>query len=296
MTQDEISDRRSSSPLYFEVGGERRELTTEPLIMGILNRTPDSFYDKGSYFAFDQFLAHAEKLVSEGADIVDIGGVKAGPGPNVTEEEELDRVVPAVDAIAQRFGVWISVDTWNSRVLDESLAAGAHIGNDISGFADPHYLSVAAQHHAAVVATHIRLSPRVKDPDPIYEDLLLEVEEFLLERVRRAIASGVGEYSVAIDAGFDLGKTTEQSLELFANTDRLASHGPVVLISASNKGFLGDTLGLEVGDRRAASLSAVALSYLAGARIFRVHDVRGSRRVVDTLTAIAHPELLEGVE
>ena len=274
----------------FEAVGKSWDLTVTPLVMGILNRTPDSFYDKGSYFAFDEFLRKAETLVAEGADIVDIGGVKAGPGPEVSEAEELERVVPAVEAVARRFGVQISVDTWNAQVLDASLSSGAHIGNDISGFADPKYLEVAARHRAAVVATHIRLSPRIKDPEPIYDDLLGEVEEFLVERVRRARQAGVREHAIAIDAGFDLGKTTEQSLELFANTDRLATFGPAVLISASNKGFLGEILELEVTDRRAASLSAVALSYLSGARIFRVHDVRGTRRVLDTLTAISDPE------
>src|SRR5882757_3086814 len=137
--------------------------------MGILNRTPDSFYDRGATFALDDLVRRAETLVEEGADILDIGGVKAGPGPEVTEAEELDRVIPAIEAVHEAVDVPLSVDTWRAGVLDEACRAGAVVGNDISGFADPAYLAVAAARGASVVATHIRLAPRVPDPDPHYE-------------------------------------------------------------------------------------------------------------------------------
>src|SRR5207342_2411068 len=129
-------------------------------------------FDKGTYFAFDAFLERAERLVSEGADVLDVGGVKAGPGPEVGEAEELDRVVPAISALHERFDVPLSVDTWRASVLDAACDAGAVVANDISGFADPEYLKVAAAHDATVVATHIRLRPRVADPNPEYADLV----------------------------------------------------------------------------------------------------------------------------
>src|SRR3954462_6342170 len=150
--------------------------------MGILNRTPDSFFDAGSYFDFDDFLAKADRLVADGADLLDVGGVKAGPGPGVDEQEELDRVIPAIPALHERIDVAISCDTWRSGVARAAYEAGAVVGNDISGFADPDYLDVAAKANAAVVATHIRLAPRVPDPEPRYDDVVGTVRSFLLDR------------------------------------------------------------------------------------------------------------------
>ncbi len=264
-----------------------RELSLEaPVVMGILNRTTDSFFDKGSYFAFDAFLEKAAQLVAEGADILDVGGVKAGAGPEVTLPEELDRVVPAVRALSERFDVAISVDTWRSEVLAECLAAGAHMGNDISGFADPEYCVVAARAGAAVVATHIRLAPRVPDLNPEYENVSSDVGSFLRVRVERALRAGVVADSIVLDAGFDLGKTTPQSLELLHRTSDLVLLGYPVLISASRKGFLGETLALDVTERRDASLGAAVYGYVQGARIFRVHDVLGTRRSLDATAEV----------
>ncbi len=275
--------------MKIRLKGQVIDLTTRALVMGVLNRTPDSFYDKGSYFSFDVFLQKAESLVEHGADILDVGGVKAGPGDEVPEEEELERVVPAVEALNKRFDVYISVDTWSAQVLKESLSVGACIGNDISGFANPKYLEVAAAADAAVVATHIRLEPRVKDPDPHYDDLIGDVAKFLVQRADMAKQAGVDPCSIAVDVGYDLGKTTVQSMALFGATKTFASLGYPLLVSASNKGFLGETLNLDITARREASLSAVALSMVQGARIFRVHDVKGTKRVVDTLSAVMDP-------
>src|SRR3984893_9376913 len=146
------------------LGDRAFDITDRALVMGILNRTPDSFYDKGATFALDQLVRRAEKLVEEGADLLDVGGVKAGPGPAVEESEELDRVIPAIEALRSRFDVPLSVDTWRSSVAKEAYAVGAVMGNDISGFSDPEYLTVAAEAGASVVATHIRLGPRIPDP------------------------------------------------------------------------------------------------------------------------------------
>jgi dihydropteroate synthase len=260
----------------YRLGDEVRDLTSRTLVMGILNRTPDSFYDHGATFELDSLLRRAEVLVGQGADLLDVGGVKAGPGPEVDEAEELDRVVGPIVALHERFDVAISCDTWRATVLDEACKAGAVVGNDISGFDDPDYLAVAARHDASVVATHIRLRPRVADPDPHYDDLVGDVTTFLLERARRAEAAGLAPEQIALDAGLDLGKSPAQSAALLRESDSLASHGFTLLLSSSNKRFLGDLLGLELDRRRAASLATVAYGVAHGCRIVRVHDVAGS--------------------
>jgi dihydropteroate synthase len=224
--------------------------------------------------------------VDDGADLLDIGGVKAGPGPEVTEAEELDRVIPAIEAIHSRFDIPLSVDTWRASVAKEAYAAGAIVGNDISGFADAEYLTVAAAAGATVVATHIRLAPRVPDPEPVYDDVVNAVRTFVLERADRAIESGLTPDRIVLDAGLDLGKTAQQSLTLLRASGQLASLGYPLLLSASNKTFLGVTLGLEIGDRRQASIAATAWGVTLGCRIVRVHDVAGNRRARDALEAI----------
>jgi dihydropteroate synthase len=268
------------------IGRRGYDLTTRSLVMGILNRTPDSFFDRGEFFALDAILRRAEALVDEGADILDVGGVKAGPGPEVTEPEELERVIPAIEALRARFDVPISVDTWRAKVADAAYAAGASIGNDISGFADPAYLSTSAVAGATVVATHIRLRPRVPDPEPEYDDVVAAVRDFLRERAARAAREGIPPERVIVDAGLDLGKTWDQSLELLRRSDAFATLGHPLLLSASNKPFLGKLLDLDITERGNASLAAAALGVARGCRIVRAHDVRGTRRVCDAIAAV----------
>jgi dihydropteroate synthase len=251
--------------------------------MGVLNRTKDSFYEPAATYELDAFFARAEQLVAEGADILDVGGVKAGPGDEVSEEEELDRVVPVLRELAVRFDVPLSVDTWRASVAKASFDVGACIGNDISGFADPAYLEVAAAANATVVATHIRLKPRVADPTPHYDDVTASVSEFLLERRRWAFAAGLTHEQIIVDAGLDLGKTPAQSLQLLRESEKLAALGSPLLLSASNKTFLGALLNLEVGERSSASIAATALGITQGCRIVRVHDVAATVRVRDAL-------------
>ncbi|MEM9466798.1 MAG: dihydropteroate synthase [Actinomycetota bacterium] len=273
--------------MHVELGTTRFDITTRALVMGILNRTPDSFYDGGEYWAFDEFLRKAEQLVDEGADFLDVGGSKAGPGPEVTVQEELDRVVPAVEALRKRFDLPISVDTFRASVFEESCKVGADIGNDISGFADPEYLPVAVRHDASVVATHVRIGPRIPDPEPIYPDGVRDdVVSFLRRRSTMALEAGVPRERVMIDAGLDLGKTPEMSTELLRHSDDLVAIGFPVFLSASNKGFLGELVGTEVDDRREATFGAHALGIALGCRILRAHDVRGNRRLADTMSAI----------
>ena len=273
--------------MELALGPHRFDVTSKALVMGILNRTPDSFSDRGRYWALGDFHRLADRLVAEGADVLDIGGVKAGPGPEVGEEEELDRVVPAVAALHERFDVPLSVDTWRANVAAAAYAAGAVLGNDISGFADPGYLPAAAAAGASVVATHIRLAPRVPDPEPDYGgDVVGVVRSRLAELAQRARDAGLPADRVVVDAGLDLGKTWQQSLALLRASNELASLGYPLLLSASNKTFLGRLLDLDVDDRRHASHAAHAIGVVRGCRIVRVHDVRGARRVVDVLSAL----------
>jgi dihydropteroate synthase len=255
--------------------------------MGVLNRTKDSFYEPVATYDLDAFFSRAEQLVAEGVDILDVGGVKAGPGDEVSEEEEIDRVVPVLRELAARFDVPLSIDTWRASVAKASFDVGACIGNDISGFADPAYLEVAAFASATVVATHIRLRPRVADPAPHYDDVTATVSEFLLERRRWALGAGLTHEQVILDAGLDLGKTAAQSLQLLRDSEKLAALGSPLLLSASNKTFLGAFLNLEVGERATASIAATALGITQGCRIVRVHDVAATVRVRDALERLA---------
>ncbi|HEX4979964.1 MAG TPA: dihydropteroate synthase [Acidimicrobiales bacterium] len=269
------------------LGDRDFDVTSRALVMGILNRTPDSFFDRGAHYRFDDFLRLAASHVDSGADLLDVGGVKAGPGTEVTETEELERVVPAVEALASRFDVPLSVDTWRAEVARQAFAVGAVVGNDISGFADPRYLPVAAEAGATVVATHIRLRPRVADPDPTYpRGVVVEVRERLAALARAAEAAGIPPERIVVDAGLDLGKTWQHSLELLRGSERLASLGYPLLLSASNKTFLGRLLDLDVDERRDASLAAAALGIVRGCRIIRAHDVAGTRRVCDVVQAV----------
>jgi dihydropteroate synthase len=270
----------------IRIGDRRVDVRTRALVMGILNRTPDSFYDRGATWSFDAFLRRADELVADGADLLDVGGVKAGPGPEVGEAEELERVVPAIAALHARFDVPISVDTWRASVLAAACDAGAVVGNDISGFADPDFLPVAAARNVTVVATHIRLRPRVPDPAPHYDDLVADVTAFLFDRARRAEAAGLAPEQIVLDAGLDLGKTPAQSAVLLRESAAHAGLGYPLLLSASNKRFIGELLAREIDDRRDESLAAVAYGVMHGCRIVRVHDVRGSARVCRTVAAV----------
>jgi dihydropteroate synthase len=272
--------------VHLSLGPHRFDVTHRAVVMGILNRTPDSFYDKGTYYAFDAFLRKAEGLVDDGADFLDVGGVKAGPGEEVTEEQELERVVPAIEALRARFDLPLSVDTWRASVARACFEAGAVVGNDISGFADPDYLPTCAAFGASVVATHIRLAPRVPDPDPVYDDVVAEVCRFLADRAERALDAGIEPERIMVDAGLDLGKTEPQSLVLLRASDRLAALGYPVFLSASNKRFLWKLLDVEVHEAAEGTMAAHALGIALGCRVLRSHDARAGRRVADIMADV----------
>src|SRR5665213_1891417 len=221
-------------------------------------RTKDSFYEPAATFDLDALFDRAQRLVTGGADVLDIGGVKAGPGDAVDESEELERVVPVVTELVRRFDIPISIDTWRASVAKAAFAEGACIGNDISGFGDDQYLPAASEAGATVVATHIRLRPRVADPTPHYDDVTATVADFLVDRRQRALNAGVSADRIVVDAGLDLGKTAAQSLQLLRDSERLAGLGAPLLLSASNKTFLGALFDLPVTGRREPSLAATA--------------------------------------
>ena len=281
---------RSEVPIALSLGAQRYDVTHRALVMGILNRTRDSFYGPAATFELDALYSRADQLVNDGADLLDVGGVKAGPGDDVSEQEELDRVVPVIEELSRRFDVPLSIDTWRASVAEACFAVGASVGNDISGFADPRYLSVCAAANASVVATHIRLRPRVADPNPHYDDVTATVRDFLVERRAWAREAGIAHERVIIDAGLDLGKTAGQSLQLLRDSEILASLGSPLLLSASNKTFLGVMFNLEVTNRREPSLAATALGIAGGCRIVRVHDVVGSVRVRDALARVSEAQ------
>ncbi|MBC8195497.1 MAG: dihydropteroate synthase [Acidimicrobiia bacterium] len=273
--------------MIVELGvGNVRDISHRALVMGILNRTPDSFYDNGRFWDFDDFLVLADRHMLEGADILDVGGVRAGPGPEVTASEELSRTCGAVEALSERFDVPIAIDTFRGEVAEAAFEAGACIGNDISGFADPTYLPACARHGAAAVATHVRLGPRIPDPKPVYRNLLDEVAAFLAVRAGWAEEAGVPANRIMVDAGLDLGKTPEMSAALLRSSDQLVSLGYPVFLSASNKGFLGELVDAGVDARGEATWAAHALGIGLGCRIVRTHDVRGARRVSDVMAAL----------
>jgi dihydropteroate synthase len=247
--------------MLLRVGETTYNLTSNALVMGILNRTRDSFFEPAATYDLDDLFRRADQLVSEGADLLDVGGVKAGPGDEVGEDEELERVVPVVKELVARFDLPVSIDTWRANVAKACFEEGALIGNDISGFADPQYLPIAAAAGATVVATHIRLAPRVADPDPHYDDVTATVRDFLLERRQWALDAGIDEQRIIVDAGLDLGKTAAQSLQLLRDSSTLAQLGAPLLLSASNKTFLGVMFDLVVTDRREPSLAATALGH-----------------------------------
>jgi dihydropteroate synthase len=277
---------RPTQPLALSMGERTFDVSSRALVMGILNRTRDSFYEPAATFDLDQLYARAEQLVLDGADLFDIGGVKAGPGDEVSEAEELERVVPVVRELVARFDLPVSIDTWRASVAQACFAEGACIGNDISGFADPQYLKVASAAGATVVATHIRLAPRVADPHPEYDDVTKTVIDFLVERRDRALSAGIDRTRIILDAGLDLGKTAAQSLQLLRDSAQLASLGLPLLLSASNKTFLGVMFDLPVTQRREPSLAATALGIATGCRVLRVHDVVGTVRVRDALSRL----------
>ncbi|WP_277371222.1 dihydropteroate synthase [Rhodococcus rhodochrous] len=263
--------------------------TDRALVMAIVNRTPDSFYDRGATFEDDTALAAVDRAVGEGADLVDIGGVKAGPGEVVDSDEEIRRVVPFVAAIRERYpDVLISVDTWRSEVARRAVGEGADLINDTWAGADPELVAVAAELGAGIVCSHTGGAvPRTRPHRVRYTDIVGEVVAEVVAAADAAARAGVASDSILIDPTHDFGKNTHHGLALLRHVDVLVKTGWPVLMALSNKDFVGETLGVELADRLEGTLAATALAAAAGARMFRVHEVAATRRVVDMVAAIA---------
>jgi dihydropteroate synthase len=258
-------------------------------IMAIVNRTPDSFYDKGATYAFDAALQRVDLLVEQGADLIDIGGVKAAPGGEVTVSEELDRTLPVVAAVRERYpALIISVDTWRHEVADEVCRAGADLLNDTWSGADPAVAAVAAKHQVGLVCSHVgKALPRTRPFRVAYDDVTADVLRRTVELAERAVSLGVQRESILIDPTHDFGKNTYHSLQLTRELDRLTATGWPVLVSLSNKDFVGETLGgLPVDQRHVGTLATSAISAWHGARVFRAHDVTQTRQVLDMVASI----------
>ncbi|WP_245585553.1 dihydropteroate synthase [Pseudonocardia asaccharolytica] len=257
--------------------------------MAIINRTPDSFYDRGATFTDHAAMAAVDRAIAEGADVIDIGGVKAGPGPEVDPAEEIRRVVPFVAAVRDRYpDIVISVDTWRGEVGRLVVAEGADLLNDTWAGADPTLGEVAAETGAGIVCSHTGgTTPRRRPHRVRYPDIVADVIDELTGQAEKLVALGVPRSGILIDPTHDFGKNTWHGLALLRRVDELVATGWPVLMALSNKDFVGETLGVtEVTERLEGTLAATALAAAAGARAFRVHEVAATRRTVDMVASI----------
>ena len=260
---------------------------TRPLIMGVVNITADSFYDGGRYLRPDRAIAHAMELVGQGADLIDIGGESTRPGSQfISEQDELDRVLPVVEELAHRISIPISVDTTKSRVAQCALEYGASIINDVSAMTqDPAMASVIARSGAAVVLMHMQGTPQTMQLAPNYADVVSEVMQFLDARVQDATRAGIARTNIVLDPGFGFGKLMFHNLELLRRLSSLLTLNRPLLVGLSRKAFIGTIIDKSVEHREWGTAAAVALAVDRGARIIRVHDVAMMMDVVKMAAA-----------
>jgi dihydropteroate synthase len=271
--------------------GRRIELGARPLLMGVLNATPDSFSDSGLFRTVGERVERGLALVAEGADIIDVGGESAVTNrPAVSAEEEIERVTPVIEGLLARADVLVSVDTYKPAVARAAIAAGASIVNDISGLRDVGLAQACAQSGAALVVMHTRAVPkqRVNDPD-LYEDVVADVLRFLRERTALAQSHGVPRESLIVDPGPDFAKTPAQTIEVLRELDALGQLGLPILMAISRKDFIGALVGKPPRARLAGTLAALDHGARHGAHIFRVHDIAEARAFIDARMDCAYP-------
>jgi len=274
----------------WSLPGKTVKLGTRPLIMGIINCTPDSFYDGGRHFDPEAAAAGARRLIEEGADVIDVGGESTRPGSApVGPDEELRRVMPVVREIAGQ-GALVSIDTSKAAVAKKAVEAGASIINDVTALADPDMARVAADSGAGLILMHMLGRPETMQKDPRYDDLFAEIMAYLRERIDRAVEAGVSESAIMVDPGIGFGKTVGHNLELIRDLWRLKSLDRPVLLGPSNKSFIGKVLSVEADDRFEGTAAALVAGVLAGASALRVHEVAGTKRFIDMAAAIARAE------
>jgi len=280
--------------MEIRFGRKLVDCTRRTLIMGILNVTPDSFSDGGSFYSPEAAAAHGRRMLDEGADIIDIGGESTRPkgaygagAAVVTAAEELDRILPVLRELRTMGDILLSVDTYKAEVAEAAIAAGADIINDISGMTfDPAMAAVIAAHDAALIAMHIQGTPSTMQEDPRYDNVVEDVAEHLAARVRAAQEAGIG--TVVIDPGFGFGKTYHHNLLLLKHLARLKDIGCPVLVGTSRKGFIGTATGTQTDDRIDGTGATVAMAIMNGANIVRVHDVLRMKRVAMMTDAVVH--------
>lgn len=273
--------------MEFEIGGKLYD-GKRPLLMGILNVTPDSFSDGGKYRAFERAVAHGLELAEEGADILDIGGESTRPGSEpVSGEEELARVIPVVKELARKIAIPISVDTTRAETAEKALESGASIINDISALRfDPRMVGVVESSGCSVVLMHMTGTPRNMQDSPQYEDVVGEVLEFLRERVSFSLAAGIPRKRILIDPGIGFGKTLEHNIALLRNIGRFHETGCPVLVGASRKGMIGKLTGAPVEERDWGTAAITSWCVTQGVEVQRVHAVKAMRQVCDVTTAL----------
>ncbi|MBL0457790.1 dihydropteroate synthase [Aeromonas enteropelogenes] len=246
-----------------------------PHVMGILNVTPDSFSDGGNFTQLERAMTHARQMVADGATLIDIGGESTRPGaPDVSEQEELDRVIPIVERLVRECNVIISLDTSKAAVMREGCKAGAHLINDVRALQEPGALLAAAEADVPVCLMHMQGQPRTMQVEPHYDDLLEEVKAFFDERIAACEAAGIGREKLLLDPGYGFGKTLAHNYQLLAEQRGLLEYGLPLLVGMSRKSMIGNLLARPVDERLAGSLACALIGMQQGARIIRVHDVR----------------------
>ncbi|KEY41746.1 MULTISPECIES: dihydropteroate synthase [Pantoea] len=257
-----------------------------PHVMGILNVTPDSFSDGGKHNALVDALTHTNEMVNAGATIIDVGGESTRPGADeVSVEEELERVIPVIDAIAQRFEVWISVDTSKADVIREAARVGAHIINDVRSLSEPGALEAAAATALPVCLMHMQGEPRTMQQAPVYENILSEVDTYFAQQIARCEAAGIKKERLILDPGFGFGKNLSHNYELLAHLGDFHHFGLPLLVGMSRKSMIGQLLNVGPSQRLTGSLSCAVIAAMQGAQIIRAHDVKETAEAMRVVEA-----------
>lgn len=264
------------------------DLEQKVVVMGILNVTPDSFYDGGRYTCEDEALARVEEMIGEGADIIDVGGESVRPGVDpIGLDEELGRVIPVIEKIKRQFSIPICVDTYKAEVARQAIEEGAEMVNDISALRfDPGLRKIVAGYGVPVVLMHIKGTPKNMQDNPRYGSLMEEIVSYLDSSIKLAEEAGVDGKGIIVDPGIGFGKTTAHNLEILRRLEELASLGKPILVGLSRKSFIGNVLGLPQEERLEGGLAATCMAVWRGARLVRTHDVSPTRRAVDMVQAI----------
>jgi len=265
----------------------RKVILDRPRIMGILNVTPDSFSDGGQWLGKSEAIEHALEMQDAGADFIDIGGESTRPGAEaVPSQQELDRVIPVIEAIVPQLSVPVSIDTSKPEVMREAVAAGAGMINDVSALRQSGALQAATDLAVPVCLMHMLGDPRVMQQNPVYDDVAAEVKSFLLERAKQCELAGIPAQNIVLDPGFGFGKTLQQNLDLFQGLPELVASGYPVLVGISRKAMIGQLTGREMPDRVPGSITAAVLAVLQGASIVRVHDVAETQDALNIVKSL----------